>query len=936
VERRNVITLLESLLGIEFPSAYQDFLSERGSLVVDGYSVAGLSTEEVPQSILELTSILRLKRDDLPNSLVAICIDVAVTKALCLDLGQGNEDDAPLVEVDLTKRDFVEPKPLGKTFREWIEEHEAMAKRFAIAWNRVNTRRKETAIWQWDTIINRVKDYVIGLAAFRYNPVLNYLEVDELYPLNQPHVKKDEPIKILMNEIFARARDYGGSLQVGFTRDIREDESGRIPEELKGRGEQRRDRPVPEELADFARKYGVTFEGAGRGLISNEEGVKLWFASLELPAEIGETIYQLEKAGYASREIVAEVISKGIWTKEELTWIFLNAPRPEALLLGTDLPEDRLFYSESLSYGRAVLLATRFKEAIIADLTKGVSIEEIEKEKLRCTLEPDRTFWVSRCSRNFQLPQSWIVDKVEKPVEAGEPVLLLCRPRFPSTSEYDTDWIKEQLKVLLDADVETRVRCLLLSHEFTSLDYSKDVGQIEEIAREANERGLTILFAPSRMYLFFDEEIHKRMRRARGLKHFRQRRGQLKLQFIEVPKECWDVPESSAARRGIQNASKSAEVFAEQIVQSRDTDHYRMRFSLMCEVVEREALQNHRIIAEIEGDNTDLITEALRCDSNGCEGLTFPYIRPEKMSQFVERVRIAFKTQQGLNRTSNDLVPLLENVRGGLVVVVKPWQIQLLSPQKTSIDEVKTNEIGKALELPPTVIENIDTERKRKRYIGNRDEIDRAHEHFRNALKNRVPLSLASIRSHVFVQVSRDYVYRLPVIEPHEMKIAYGDGTEGMPFPVFSLPRIEEPRGRLFPYPVGLVSLRHMQFDRHIERSLIRNREIQIKETSADQENLAFRRTYEHVDELIRFIKGDLRESELSIGLRALLIRKNKLRDTQWEGLELHIFQSTGLEPACVGAYRAIIELLKKYRGQLVAVPVLKFSDGYREVEKWY
>lgn len=72
---------------------------------------------------------LRKKRKDLPRSLVTISIDKTLTRALCLDLEKGNEEDAPLVEVDLTEEDFVDPRPLSKTFREWIDHHEAVSER---------------------------------------------------------------------------------------------------------------------------------------------------------------------------------------------------------------------------------------------------------------------------------------------------------------------------------------------------------------------------------------------------------------------------------------------------------------------------------------------------------------------------------------------------------------------------------------------------------------------------------------------------------------------------------------------------------------------------------------------------------------------------------------------------------------------------------------
>ncbi|RKX43796.1 MAG: hypothetical protein DRP27_07735 [Thermotogae bacterium] len=954
------LAAIKKILGVKFPTAYENFLlSEKRAGVIDGYEIIGLPTPRVPRSVYQGTLVLRKKREDLPESLVAISF--VGNKALCLDLEKkGNQEDAPLVEVDLTKS--VEPRSLGKTFREWINHHEAASKRFSTAWNRIKARQDEKKGWLWNTIINRVKDYIIGVAAFRHNPVRNCLEVDEFYPIDQPHVKKGEPLRILMNEIFARARDYSGSLNIIFTKDVREGEETGIIEETDWQkvisslppniqeeaqeGYGRIHRSVPQELVDFARKFGVTFKKADEGIISYGEGVNLWFASLELPPEVEEKIYRLEEAGYLSREIIAEVISKGIWSKEELIWIFLNASRPEALLLGTDLPEDRLFYSESLNYGRAALLATRFKQAIIAELTQGLSPEEIEKKKTRCTLEPKQNFWILKCNEDFSIPFTWTIGKSEKAVKAGEPVLLLCRPSFPT--EYDKNWLKEDLKLLLNSGIEANIRCLLLSHEFITPTYNKDIKQIKAIVEDANKKGVDILFAPSRMYLFLDKEIQKRMRRARNLKHFPQRKNQLNLKIVEVPNEWWDIPEDSLISRGLQNASKSARSFAEQIAQKRDINHYRMEFSLMCEVIEREALQNGRIKAELKGKESQALLEALRGKDENYKGITFPFVKPDEMPKFLGKLKEitgkdkSFSILQFLRpilqflRLKRDLISILEKIQGGIVVVVKPWTTPSALVKELSVKEAEPRKVEKPFKFLAELKDKIDNGKQRKRYIGNPKEIERAHKQLRDSLENGISLSIASIRSHIFVQVVRDYIYELVGTEHTKLKIAYGDGTEGEPFPLFSLPKIEKPNGRLFYYPVGLVSLRHMKFDKDIERSLIRNREIQLKETSAEQEDLAFRKTYEHVEEILRFLNGKIEESKVSIGLKALIMRKHELTSKKWNGLELHIFQSTGLEPACVGAYRAIVKLLEKYRNKLMVVPTIKFKEGYLKAEKWY
>ena len=141
-----------------------------------------------------------------------------------------------------------------------------------------------------------------------------------------------------------------------------------------------------------------------------------------------------------------------------------------------------------------------------------------------------------------------------------------------------------------------------------------------------------------------------------------------------------------------------------------------------------------------------------------------------------------------------------------------------------------------------------------------------------------------------------------------------------------------------FEYNVGLVSLRHQESDKYLDRSLVRNRDIQNKSNGADQEELAFRKTHDCIDELLRYIKGELAEKDdLSPSLRVLLGCKPELGQHRWQGLNLHIFHTTGLESAGIGAYRAMIEILKKYQGEIVVTPRILVSNvSFKEGEKWF
>ena len=58
-------------------------------------------------------------------------------------------------------------------------------------------------------------------------------------------------------------------------------------------------------------------------------------------------------------------------------------------------------------------------------------------------------------------------------------------------------------------------------------------------------------------------------------------------------------------------------------------------------------------------------------------------------------------------------------------------------------------------------------------------------------------------------------------------------------------------------------------------------------------------------------------------------------------GLEFHLYQ-TGLEPAVIGTYRAILEILRKsdskYRDKLIVIPKMfrGHKNGFQDLKAWY
>lgn len=949
---------MERFLDVMFPESYRTFLLRYQSAVVDGFALAGIPTEPVnhmvdwseflleePEDlslkldVVECTEFLREMRPDLPRNLVAVIL--AGTCATCLDLSRSNEADAPLVEVSLENES--NPRDIGVTLHEWLGKHVAIEQRFRYEWKRMDNRQKEAGdkkrIQDWSAPIFRVKDYIIGIAAYRYSYRYACLEVDAFMPIDHPHVVKGSPVKVLLNEAMTRARDYCGSLTIQFTRNLSENDNGDMPDIEGNKGIRRVPTDVPPELVELAKSYGISIPHSSKGRIEHDTALALWFATLDLPSDVVARIMQIEQAGYLQLQVLAEVVSMSFWTRGEVTWLFQNAPRPEALIMGSDPPESRLSYAESVNYGRAALMATRFMYAIMAEMNGGFTIEDTEEVQVGCAVEPNGAFWNLSCTHSFYLPDIWLSDPPDDPekrhwFKAGRPLLVLCRPHMPLDQEREIKRIEGYLQILLNAEEgragAAQAKCLVLSNEYISPYYCAYVDAVKEFVRLAERKGVWVAFAPTRTDLYVDQDIQSKMHQVRSMTQLPFRLEPKKLQIYAVPAECWKVPDKSSGNRAIQNASESAEVFANQLVKKRELRRHEMEFSLVCEVIEREASQHHELILEVGDEDSLDIMQALRFKRPALRGVSFSFVTPGEVPRFLNKLQ------------RPELRRKLASVQGGIVILVRIWEDQFLIPTSSVHD--KSHNV---YTIPPGLLTLIDQRKQQrfadKSYASDRSEIERAHVILRDALAKGQPFSMASIRgrvrSHVFAESIIDYSYQnlAQGTVPYKLPIAYADGSRGGPFLLFSLREISAPdTSAFFEYNVGFISLRHSESDSRVDRFLVRNRDIQRRANSLQQEVLTYTKTYECLDELLRYIKGEIREDLASPSLQVLLGSRSELRARRWNGLKLNLFDSSGFEPGGIGAYRAVLDLVASYQGSFVVVPhIFSLGGKYKACQPW-
>lgn len=374
----------------------------------------------------------------------------------------------------------------------------------------------------------------------------------------------------------------------------------------------------------------------------------------------------------------------------------------------------------------------------------------------------------------------------------------------------------------------------------------------------------------------------------------------MKIILIPISQEVWNSKEMEIVRR-------QAKVSVRKVRKGIDVRLERTRFTNACNRIEELAFKNNSdSVIEIEGENINRLFNVLPKDGNS----QLPFIEPEDVSK-------VFKGS-GLQNLKKNLQP-----SDGVVILVEAFN----GKPNLFISQIKSIKSKLNTSTPDYSVCEVDIETLK-------EEEKRFHEQIRNSIEIGIPLGwvnineegktglvrhealITSIREYIYLKKQQWY-YKLfpflkPPITPINVQFAYEDGTIGGDFPLFGLLKDIEPRG-LPIIKVALISNRHFELDSEVDFCLIRNSEISRREeaTMAEQEQLSFEIVYRFLNEFIE---------------------KNK-------GLELHLYH-TGLEPAVIGTYKAILMVLlnPKMRRKLKVIPKMfrGYQNGFQDLKAWY
>ena len=489
---------IEKHLGVTFPESYRKFLEEEGSGLIYGLPIYGLPASQNIDSVWGATEALRLARPNLRNYIVIRFMD---SRALCVDLSNNGRDEDPLVEINLIGNE--QPKKIHDSFALYLEEGKRSEEEINRALRKIGnlfryenikeydhksdpeskSKRLPFKAKDWRVMRSSVHDQIVGLTAFKHDEEFNGLEVDAFISTDHPDYEPGHGVRALMILLLSDAYKNGATMEIRFTR-----HDPKKGERVPGR--------IPNQLNALLRENKIRLSRYEQGIITHNEAVNLYATILGITNELKERIKKYEAEGRLSLQGVCYILSSRLWTIEEASWILFNCPRPEGVLFGRDVPEDRMKYLESLSYGRAALAVTKFRNKLENNISEneGDSFVEI-----------DGPLWKIVPKQPSEI--DWSISSETIQIKKGDKIIVLSRPRRFMPSE--NQLITEDVNTLISNTKDDSRKFLLYSSDFSKVSNFKEIAD-----RIKHKTDIEILLLPFNSKEL-DEKVNEKMLKAR-------------------------------------------------------------------------------------------------------------------------------------------------------------------------------------------------------------------------------------------------------------------------------------------------------------------------------------------------------------------------------------------------------------------------------------
>jgi len=307
-------------------------------------------------------------------------------------------------------------------------------------------------------------------------------------------------------------------------------------------------------------------------------------------------------------------------------------------------------------------------------------------------------------------------------------------------------------------------------------------------------------------------------------------------------------------------------------------------------------------------------------ETPGWERLGSSFYPPDTISQHRDAFKL-WSEQHGLGHTPVvqqrlDFLEWVENANCGLVELQTGFHSPSAQHQEQLMQygyaAAEKEEAG-FVEIPEFEMTGLAVEffgtKGRKQHLANI-----LRKQIKEALQAGEAVTFGNQAPHdVITQVLHEFLFVPPgtAVQPVSLRVAYTDGSEATPFPLFCLPQPDRDAvNSANLLRVALMSMRHLELDSEIDFCWFRNREVSRTRTLAETDEFCF-------DTTVKQLKDSLQLGNLTI----------------------QIFH-TGFEPAVIGFYRGLVKTLldlqKQGTPRLSVTPFyFRGNDGYQAGTVW-
>ena len=517
------IGLLEELLNVKLPQSYRDFsgVEEGGTTIYP--PLLGFPISLDLNSAWGATEFLRAARADMEPSFIVIRI--MDSKAICMDLKRGDNNDAPIVEIDLENQS--PPVEISDSLSLYLAELRSNALKASST--RIKNLSKEDDHWfnqgierldyhmsklsygydhkdggqlprsnAWRPYRFCVQDVILGITVIRHDRKYNRLEVDVFLTAKIPEYEANSGCRALTLMLLSDAYKSGGSMEIKFTEHV---EGGKMPHEL----------------CELASKLGVNLSHIKKGGITPKESKELYLALSGFRDDVSKQIMELEGKGKLRAASVCYAMHHGVWTAPEIETILFSSRFPDTILTGSFPAEAWHLFHHDLFHGRNALMGGYLDRKLMGRehnvQESGDAVVEMEDDERAVEISFDPEY----CSKSYRIGENeegiyipWLYNDINKTLIApGESLNVVLRARD-----------EQDLKLLFDNDLQKAIELKSVNGDMVCIMVSGDFKRLEmvEICRKASDKNIGIIICPE----FLNQLNQEVTRRFEAVKVMRQ------------------------------------------------------------------------------------------------------------------------------------------------------------------------------------------------------------------------------------------------------------------------------------------------------------------------------------------------------------------------------------------------------------------------------